>query len=109
MSLERARLHRGSAQGDSWPQRKQIETDTTIVKGLGGFNGWGGVIYALTHLGVLWNDESLFDEAEDLCSPAIARANRSGRIPRPHRRFGRPCHLPHDSRRTSAERAPECA
>ena len=31
---------------------------------LGGFAGWGGVIYALTHLGVLWNEPGLFDEAD---------------------------------------------
>ena len=45
-------------------QRKQIESDASMVKGLGGFNGWGGIVYALTHLAVLWNDDSLFDEAE---------------------------------------------
>ncbi|MBL0693504.1 type 2 lanthipeptide synthetase LanM family protein [Comamonas sp. JC664] len=33
------------------------------VVGLGLINGWGGILYALTHLGVLWNDASLLDEA----------------------------------------------
>ncbi|MGB9181378.1 MAG: type 2 lanthipeptide synthetase LanM family protein [Pyrinomonadaceae bacterium] len=32
--------------------------------GIGGFNGWGGIIYTLTHLGVLWNDPTMFAEAE---------------------------------------------
>ncbi|HKV38881.1 MAG TPA: type 2 lanthipeptide synthetase LanM family protein [Blastocatellia bacterium] len=31
---------------------------------LGAFSGWGGVIYALSHLGSLWNDPELLSEAE---------------------------------------------
>lgn len=34
--------------------------------GIGGFQGWGGVIYCLAHLGALWGDETLLDEAEAL-------------------------------------------
>ena len=45
-------------------QRRQIEADPAVVSGIGGFNGWGGIVYTLVHLGRLWNDESLFDEAE---------------------------------------------
>jgi type 2 lantibiotic biosynthesis protein LanM len=33
---------------------------------LGGFAGVGGVIYALSHLGVLWGDSSLFDDAQSI-------------------------------------------
>lgn len=44
-------------------QRAQIAEDPARVTSLGGFNGWGGVIYALTLLGSLWRDEALFDEA----------------------------------------------
>lgn len=36
------------------------ELDTSI----GGFDGWGGVIYALAHLGTLWNRPELLAEAE---------------------------------------------
>jgi type 2 lantibiotic biosynthesis protein LanM len=32
----------------------------------GAFNGWGGLVYALTHLGVLWAEPALLDEAEEL-------------------------------------------
>ncbi|MCU1245123.1 MAG: lantibiotic modification protein [Acidobacteria bacterium] len=46
-------------------QRQQIAADPTMVKGIGAFNGWGGVIYTLAHLGRLWNDAALLDEAED--------------------------------------------
>jgi class II lanthipeptide synthase len=34
--------------------------------GIGGFEGMGGVIYVLSHLGTLWNRSDLFDEANDL-------------------------------------------
>jgi type 2 lantibiotic biosynthesis protein LanM len=33
---------------------------------IGGFGGWGGVVYALTHLGCLWNEPALFTEAEEI-------------------------------------------
>lgn len=45
-------------------QKQQIAADPKLVKGIGAFNGWGGIIYALTHLGRLWNDPALLDEAE---------------------------------------------
>jgi type 2 lantibiotic biosynthesis protein LanM len=34
--------------------------------GVGGFAGWGGIIYALTHLGSLWHDSGLLSHAEDI-------------------------------------------
>ena len=52
------------ARGALEAQRRQIELDPSMVQGLGGFNGWGGVIYVLTHLGTLWDDPALLDEAE---------------------------------------------
>jgi prepilin-type N-terminal cleavage/methylation domain-containing protein/prepilin-type processing-associated H-X9-DG protein len=36
------------------------------VGGIGAFNGWGGIIYTFTHLGVLWGDRDLLAEAETL-------------------------------------------
>jgi type 2 lantibiotic biosynthesis protein LanM len=33
---------------------------------IGGFVGWGGIIYALTQLGALWNDSGLLGSARDL-------------------------------------------
>jgi type 2 lantibiotic biosynthesis protein LanM len=45
-------------------QKQQIAADPTTVSGVGAFNGWGGVIYALAHLGRLWNDDALLNEAE---------------------------------------------
>lgn len=43
--------------------------------GVGAFAGWGGTIYALTHLGSLWHDASLLGRAKDIAQslyPLIA-------------------------------------
>jgi type 2 lantibiotic biosynthesis protein LanM len=36
------------------------------VAGLGGFTGWGGILYALAHLGVLWREPDLLAFAVEL-------------------------------------------
>lgn len=41
--------------------------------GAGAYTGLGGVIYALSHLGHLWNDETYLDKADSLL-PALRRA-----------------------------------
>ncbi|HEV2863656.1 MAG TPA: type 2 lanthipeptide synthetase LanM family protein [Pyrinomonadaceae bacterium] len=46
--------------------------------GVGAFTGWGGVVYALTHLGVLWEEPSLLARAEavaDVLSRLIEEEN----------------------------------
>jgi type 2 lantibiotic biosynthesis protein LanM len=40
------------------------EHDQSPLTSVGGFIGWGGVIYTLTHLGVLWDQPALVAEAE---------------------------------------------
>lgn len=55
-------------------QRRQIREAAEVVPGIGGFNGWGGVIYALTHLGTLWQDEALWNEAEEIAREHVAGA-----------------------------------
>lgn len=44
--------------------QKQIEPKQDFGLSIGVFEGWGGIIYALTHLGVLWGQPELFLEAE---------------------------------------------
>ena len=44
----------------------QLESSKQYLKSIGGFNGWGGAIYALTQLGVLWDEPELLAEAESL-------------------------------------------
>jgi type 2 lantibiotic biosynthesis protein LanM len=43
-----------------------ISQPPSALTPIGGFDGLGGVIYSLAHLGVLWNDSSLLREAEEL-------------------------------------------
>lgn len=47
-------------------QRWHVENVPEAIEGVGGFNGWGGLIYALTQLGSRWQDETLLEEAESL-------------------------------------------
>jgi type 2 lantibiotic biosynthesis protein LanM len=49
--------------------RAQIARGGRLVDAVGGFAGWGGIVYTLTHLGVLWGDESLLDLAEQVAAP----------------------------------------
>ncbi|ATB32683.1 type 2 lanthipeptide synthetase LanM family protein [Melittangium boletus] len=44
--------------------RQLVERDREQVKQLGGYFGWGGFLYAMTHLGGLWREPSLWTEAE---------------------------------------------
>jgi type 2 lantibiotic biosynthesis protein LanM len=44
--------------------RRQIERNPAGVATIGGFVGWGGVIYTLTHLATLWDQPALLAEAE---------------------------------------------
>lgn len=44
--------------------RQQTAPSSALLDTIGAFSGWGGVLYTWTHLGVLWNDEGLLDEAQ---------------------------------------------
>ncbi|HEY0602084.1 MAG TPA: type 2 lanthipeptide synthetase LanM family protein [Herpetosiphonaceae bacterium] len=46
--------------------RRQIARREFNDAAIGAFEGWGGVIYALTHLSMLWDDPTLLAEANDL-------------------------------------------
>lgn len=50
--------------------RGQIEQDQTLAE-IGAYSGWGGVVWVLTHLGVLWDDEELLREAERIAVEKI--------------------------------------
>ncbi len=40
--------------------------------GIGGYDGWGGLLYTLTHMASLWNDPAIFSQAGELVD-VIAR------------------------------------
>lgn len=44
--------------------RDMLPQEREILAPIGAYAGWGGVIWTLTHLGVLWGDETLLAEAE---------------------------------------------
>ncbi|MBO3462201.1 type 2 lanthipeptide synthetase LanM family protein [Aetokthonos hydrillicola Thurmond2011] len=44
--------------------RHQIERNRSFITQIGAFNGWGGLIYTFTHLGQLWQQPELINEAE---------------------------------------------
>jgi type 2 lantibiotic biosynthesis protein LanM len=44
--------------------RRQMEQQRSALTSIGGFGGWGGLIYTLAHLGTLWPEPDLLREAE---------------------------------------------
>jgi type 2 lantibiotic biosynthesis protein LanM len=52
------------AQSSLTTLRRQIERSQSYLTSIGGFSGWGGIIYLLAHLGALWEQPELFVEAE---------------------------------------------
>lgn len=46
--------------------QEQVKELRDSLMSVGGFSGWGGVLYLYAHLGVLWQDNTLLAEAADL-------------------------------------------
>jgi type 2 lantibiotic biosynthesis protein LanM len=60
--------------------RRQIEARKKTILAIGAYNGWGGMIYTLTHLSALWNDPALLEEAEEfvrLITPDLIERDES--------------------------------
>jgi len=49
-------------------QMEEPLSEPKMLGRLGGFSGWGSLIYTLAHLGQLWNQPELFQEAERVVS-----------------------------------------
>ena len=58
--------------------QQNIEIHRTTAKGVGGFSGWGGVIYALTHLGAVLDRPALVEQAHELVEliPSLVEEDR---------------------------------
>ncbi|HZP16904.1 MAG TPA: type 2 lanthipeptide synthetase LanM [Terriglobales bacterium] len=54
----------------------QVEQARSSVQQIGGFTGWGGVVYALTHLSALWGQVDLLAEAEGIVALLPPRIER---------------------------------
>jgi type 2 lantibiotic biosynthesis protein LanM len=46
--------------------RRTVRDNRAELTWIGGFVGWGGVLYTLTHLGALWRQPQLLDEAQEI-------------------------------------------
>ena len=69
-SDEYVRLAKGALrQCEEWMQVP--EERGFVSRSLGAFSGMGGLIYMLTHLGVLWKDDSLIDDAHRLLAGSL--------------------------------------
>jgi type 2 lantibiotic biosynthesis protein LanM len=44
---------------------REVEKNRESILWIGGMEGWGGIIYALTHLSVLWEDPTLLKRATE--------------------------------------------
>jgi type 2 lantibiotic biosynthesis protein LanM len=51
--------------------RCQADLHRIALKAIGGFTGWGGLIYLLSSLGTLWNDPTLHEEAAAIVQSTV--------------------------------------
>ncbi|MGA3091033.1 MAG: type 2 lanthipeptide synthetase LanM family protein [Terriglobales bacterium] len=51
--------------------RRQLPTNRDRMASIGAFTGRGGLVYALTLLGVLWGDVKLLSEAEEMVASSV--------------------------------------
>jgi type 2 lantibiotic biosynthesis protein LanM len=51
--------------------REQLRHGQKLLSTIGAFSGWGGVVWTLAHLGVLWGEEPLLAEAERIALEEI--------------------------------------
>ena len=45
---------------------QHVELFGEELPGVGGYEGWGGMLYALTHLGMLWQDSAVLERAGEI-------------------------------------------
>ncbi|TVP62106.1 MAG: type 2 lantipeptide synthetase LanM [Nodularia sp. (in: Bacteria)] len=56
--------------------KQRLERKSDSITFIGGFSGWGGIIYTYTHLGILWRQPELIADAVNLVAkipPLIAQ------------------------------------
>ncbi len=62
-AVTRQERYTGLSQAALAALQRQIEERRSSVTWIGAFDGWGGLMYVLTHLGVLWDRPELVAEA----------------------------------------------
>lgn len=61
----------GLARAATVTLRDQILQGDRLLSSIGAYSGWGGPVWTLTHLGVLWDDPELLCEAERIATVEI--------------------------------------
>jgi type 2 lantibiotic biosynthesis protein LanM len=56
--------------------RRQARRQAATLQRVGAFAGWGGFIYTLAHLGRLWDEPSLLDEADEMVERVLSLISR---------------------------------
>lgn len=60
---------------------RRIEEERPYLTSVGGFDGWGGILYTMAHLGLLWDRPDLLHQAETIAAevlpPLIAKDERA--------------------------------
>jgi type 2 lantibiotic biosynthesis protein LanM len=62
--LSRQQRYRELAERTIATSIRQLEQAKGVLQSIGGFDGWGGAIYAITHLGCLWQRADLLEKAD---------------------------------------------
>jgi type 2 lantibiotic biosynthesis protein LanM len=72
-AVTKAEKYTALAQSSLIALQRQVRERWDDMGLIGAFDGWGGVIYTLTHLGALWRRRDLFAEAEAIADrlPAL--------------------------------------
>ncbi|MGK7922328.1 MAG: type 2 lanthipeptide synthetase LanM family protein, partial [Trichodesmium sp.] len=60
--------------------QNQLQQNESLIKLIAGFSGWGGIIYTLTHLGVLWQQPELLEEAVSLVGLMKAKISQDKQL-----------------------------
>ncbi|MEM1170689.1 MAG: type 2 lanthipeptide synthetase LanM family protein [Cyanobacteria bacterium P01_H01_bin.35] len=60
--------------------QNQLQQNESFIDLIGGFSGWGGIIYTFTHLGVLWQQPELLEEAVGLIGSIKAKISQDKQL-----------------------------
>jgi type 2 lantibiotic biosynthesis protein LanM len=59
---------------------REVEKNRESILWIGGMEGWGAIIYALTHLGVLWKDHTLLTRAMEFAEQISSLIDQDDRL-----------------------------
>jgi type 2 lantibiotic biosynthesis protein LanM len=67
-AMTREESHTALARAALNTLRRQANRSRSSMSCIGGFTGWGGIIYTLAHLSALWKEPALYQEAEEIAA-----------------------------------------